>query len=258
MSTAPIRSGVLVLLSLLSLHLPLAGQTAPDATEIMEKVDRGARGWGDMEAELRMEIHEGDDVRLRVLDVRLMESGDGDRTLLVLKEPRDLAGTAFLSIRRGDGGRAGWMYLPSRRRARRIGDARASDAFLGSHLTYADLDPPSLVGYDFRSVTRETIDGADGVVVERTRSGEDGGPRELIWVDTRDFRVHRVEFYGTDGSLERTLEVEEYDSVSGFSRPTRLVMRQAEGGGRTVLTWHDVRIGVGLTEADFDPGRLGG
>lgn len=211
-----------------------------------------------MEAELRMEIHDDGDIRLRVLDVKLLEAEDGDRTLLVLKEPRDLAGTAFLSIRRPGGDRAGWMSLPSQRRARRIGDARGSDSFLGSHLTYADLDPPSLDDYDFRVVSQEEIAGAAGVVVERTIAGQETGPRELVWVDTRDFLVHRVEFYGTDGALDRSLVIDSYQTVAGFPRPVRLEMRQAERTGRTVLEWRDMQIGVGLSERDFDPGRLGG
>ena len=255
----PRARAALALVAALAAALPLAGQdtTPSTALEIMEEVDRRARGWGDLEGEIRMEIHD-DDVRLRVLDVKLLEAPDGDRTLLVLREPRDLTGTAFLSIRREGGERAGWMYLPSQRRARRIGDARASDAFLGSHLTYGDLDAPSLAGHDFRVVSRESVAGAPGAVIERTPAGAPDGPRELLWVDTRDFLVHKVEFYGADGELDRTLEVGAYETVAGFPRPARLEMRPAGGTGRTVLTWRDVRIGVGLTERDFDPRRLGG
>jgi hypothetical protein len=271
MNTVLLPSGSRPALALLALALataavqpvvvqPVAGQRPVPSTglEIMQEVDLRSRGWGDMEAELRMEIHDDGDLRLRVLDVKLLEAEDGDRTLLVLKEPRDLTGTAFLSIRRPGGDRAGWMSLPSQRRPRRIGDARGSDAFLGSHLTYADLDPPSLDGYDFRVVSEEEIAGAAGVVVERTVAGRESGPRELVWVDTRDFLVHRVEFYGADGALDRSLVIDSYQTVAGFPRPARLEMRQAEGTGRTVLEWRDIQIDVGLSERDFDPGRLGG
>ena len=228
------------------------------AREVMEEVDRRTRGWGDMEAELLMEIHRGDDVWRRLLDVRLMEADGEDRTLLVLREPADLAGTAFLSIRAANGERSQWIYLPSRRRSRRISGTQASDPFLGSDFTYGDLDPPSLAGYDFRLLREVDVEGVPGVVIERTDREEPDGPRERLWVDTRDFRLHRVEYLDGGGALDRTLVLDAYEVVDGFARPGRLEMREEGGDDRTVLVWSDIRIGVGLTDRDFDPGRMGG
>ncbi len=65
-----------------------------------------------------------------------------------------------------------------------------------------------------------------------------------------------MEYVGDEGTAERTLLVGGYEVVDGFPRPTRLEMQ--EGDGRTVLEWSDIRVGVGLSERDFDPRRLGG
>lgn len=227
------------------------------AREIMEEVDRRGRGWGDLEAVLRLEIHREGTVRIRTLDLKTMEGGEEDRMLLVLREPPDLSGTAFLSILGSDGERAQWMYLPSRRRVQRIAGASSSDAFLGSHFRYSDLGTPSLGGYRFRLVREASVAGSPGAVLERTREGDPAGPRERLWVDTSNYRLHRVEYYDEDARLDRTLEVGGYRSVQGFDRPTRLEMTDHDDGGRTVLTWSEVRIGVGLTERDFDPRRIG-
>lgn len=251
-------TGLLVAAALPAAALPIAAQDGDArARSVMEEVDRRSRGWGDLQAVLRLEIHRDGDTRNRTLDLKMMEAGEEDRTLLVLREPPDLAGTAFLSVLRSDGDRAQWIYLPSRRRVQRIAGASSSDSFLGSHFRHSDLGTPSLAGYRFRVLREESVAGSPGVVIRRTRAGEPDGPREHLWVDTSSHRLHRVEYYEGDGALVRTLEIAAYRTVDGFDRPTRLVMTSHEEAGRTVLTWSDVRIGVGLTERDFDPRRLG-
>jgi hypothetical protein len=34
-------------------------------------------------------------------------------------------------------------------------------------------------------------------------------------------------------------------------------MAEVEDGGKTVLEWSELRLGIGLRERDFDPARLG-
>ncbi|HSG47652.1 MAG TPA: outer membrane lipoprotein-sorting protein [Longimicrobiales bacterium] len=252
-------SNTALLLAVLGAGAPLTAQSPEaDGLRIMREVEARGRGFGDMDATLRMTVYRGGEPRVRVLDLRLLEAPDADRTLMVLREPADLAGTAFLSIGSPEGERSQWIYLPSRRRVRRISGSQSSDPFLGSDFTYGDMDTPRLAGYRFRVVREEVWEGGRGVVVERRRDGSDDGSRELLWVDTGEYRVHRVEYLGAGGEPVRTLLVGEYRVVDGFPRPTRLEMRQAEGDSRTVLEWSDLRIGVGLSEQDFDPRRLGG
>ena len=57
-------------------------------------------------------------VRVREMEVRGLESEEGDRTIMVLSRPADLSGTAFLSVLQGEGRRSQWMYLPAARRRR--------------------------------------------------------------------------------------------------------------------------------------------
>ena len=93
-------------------------------------------------------------------------------------------------------------------------------------------------------------------MVERTRAGDDS-ERSLLWIDTEQHRLHRVDYFEGSGGLARTLEISEYSEVGGFWRPARMVMRQAGSEDRTILEWTDVRLGVGLEERDFDPSRFG-
>ncbi|GMR12184.1 MAG: outer membrane lipoprotein-sorting protein [Gemmatimonadota bacterium] len=238
----------------------VAGQDIDDrGLAIVKEMDRKNRGFVDFEVELRMEIHdERGRTRVREMTVRSLESKTGDRTLIVLRRPADLAGTTFLSIPKDQGRRAQWIYLPTARRVRRIGGSQSSDAFLGSHFTYDDLTPPAVEGFDYRWVRDQEISGRPGALIERCDSACSAGlPRQLLWVDTDRYLLHRVDYFDADGVLQRTLRITDYRPVKGFWRASHMEMVDVESGGRTVLEWSGFRLGIGLKERDFEPARLG-
>ena len=238
-----------------------AAQTpAERGLEVVREMDGRNRGYRDFESRLVMTIYDGGDrSRTREMVVRGLESDDGDRTMVVLERPADLAVTAFLTVQGRGGDRAQWIYLPSQRRARRIGGSQSSDRFLGSHFTYADLAPPSVEGFDYRWVRDGDVGGIPCAVVERTpTTGDPRLPvRSLLWIDSEGYRLHRVDHLDESGSVARTLLILDYTVIDSFSRPARMEMQQARSDKRTVLEWSEVRLGVGLSESDFDPSRLG-
>ncbi len=227
--------------------------------EIAKEVVRRSRGFEDFEAELEIRIHDPDGrERVRELTVRGLESPEGDRTVMVLRRPADLSGTAFLSILQGEGRRGQWIYLPAARRVRRIGGSQGSDPFLGSHFTYDDMTPPSIAGFSYRWVRDQEVAGLSGALVERCPSScTEGAKRELLWIDTDRYLVHRVDYFDSAGVRRRTLSITDYQHVDGFWRALRMEMSDGKDGGRTVLTWSEVRLGIGLRERNFDPTRLG-
>lgn len=227
--------------------------------EIVKEMDRRSHGFEDFQAKLDMRIHDADGrVRVREMDVRGLESEEGDRTIMVLRRPADLSGTAFLSVLQGEGRRAQWIYLPAARRRRRIGGSQTDDSFLGSHFTYGDMAPPSIAGFSYRWVRDEDVLGHSGAVVERCPSScTQGAKRELLWIDTDRYLLHRVDYFDSDGVHDRTLLITGHELVDGFWRAMHMEMAEVEDGGKTVLDWSELRLGVGLRERDFDPARLG-
>ncbi len=256
------RIGVLyVALAAVSLTSSTAASQGTDdrGLEIVKEMDRRNRGFVDFEAELGMAIHDARGrTRVREMTVRGLESKTGDRTVIVLRRPADLAGTTFLSILQGQGRRAQWIYLPTARRVRRIGGSQSSDAFLGSHFTYDDMTPPAIEGFDYRWIRDQEISGHSGALIERCESAcSDGLPRQLLWIDTDRYLLHRVDYFDSEGVLERTLEITDYRPVNGFWRASHMEMTDVDARGSTVLEWSDFRLGIGLKERDFDPARLG-
>ncbi len=253
----------LVTSSLVTLALLPRSATSQQVTdrgfEIVNEMDRRSHGFKDFQAKLDMQIHDAKGrVRVREMDVRGLESEDGDRTIMVLSRPADLSGTAFLSVTQGEGRRAQWMYLPAARRRRRIGGSQTDDSFLGSHFTYGDMAPPSIEGFSYRWVRDEDVAGSPGALVERCPSScTEGAKRELLWIDTDRYLLHRVDYFDSDGVHDRTLLITGYELVDGFWRAMHMEMVEVDGGGKTVLDWSELRLGIGLRERDFDPARLG-
>ncbi len=270
---AVIRRPLIVKLSLVKLSLATSSLatlallprsvTSQEVTdrgfEIVKEMDRRSHGFKDFQAKLDMRIHAADGrVRVREMDVRGLESEEGDRTIMVLSRPADLSGTAFLSVLQGEGRRAQWIYLPAARRRRRIGGSQTDDSFLGSHFTYGDMAPPSIAGFSYRWVRDEDVLGHSGAVVERCPSScTQGAKRELLWIDTDRYLLHRVDYFDSDGVHDRTLLITGHELVDGFWRAMHMEMAEGEDGGKTVLDWSELRLGIGLRERDFDPARLG-
>ena len=251
--------GRLLVASLVVVGAPLAGQDAPDrGEEIVREVERRSRGYGDLEAGLVMRILEGDRERIREMHVRGLESEDGNRTRMTLERPADMAGTEFLSALEDDGERHQWIYLPAARRVRRISGARSSDSFLGSHFTYDDMTPPKVEGFTYRWIRDEEISGQPGAVVERTSLDDRTEyPRQLLWIETERYVLHRIEFFTSEGEHSRSLDLEQYLEIGGFWLAGRMTMMHLEDSARTILEWSDMRVGVGLSARDFEPSRLG-
>jgi len=247
--------------AVLGAYLPcvVLGQGTDRGRDVVERMQQSTQGYGSFVADLEMRIFTDEGrQRVRTMTVSSLESESGDRTLIILKTPVDLSGISFLSVLGAGGSRAQWIYLPSARRARRIGGGQSDDAFLGSHFTYRDMSSPIVDDYSYRWIRAQDIDGRPGALVERchtTCTAETG--HELLWIETDRHVLRRVDFFGVDGARTRTLTLEDYLQADGFWRPMFIEMIDVLEGGRTELHWSEWRIGVELRERDFEAARLG-
>jgi len=228
--------------------------------EIAEEADARDRGWGDGSARLEMILRDEDgDERRRELRFRTLEGIDtGDKTLMIFDYPADLRGTALLTHASLTGGDDQWIYLPALKRVKRIASGSQSGSFMGSEFAYEDIGSQELDKYDYRYLDAETLDSIECYVVERypvdERSGYD---RHVLWYDKEEYRVRRIEYYGRDDSLLKTLDVRGYELYADrFQRPAEMTMLNHRSGRTTILRWDDWEFGTGLTDRDFDSRSL--
>ena len=103
------------------------------------------------------------ELRIKVLEVE----GDGDRSLFVFDQPRDVAGTAMLVHGHRDAADDQWLYLPALARVKRISSSNRSGSFMGSEFAYEDLSVPEVEKFTYRYVRDEPCGALICTVVER-------------------------------------------------------------------------------------------
>lgn len=160
---------------------------------IAVEAERRRAGFGDAVAELTMELVGSDGrVRTRRLTWQTLEvtaANAGDRSLTIFHEPRDIAGTAFLSHTFVDRPDDQWLYLPSLKRVRRITSANQSSAFVGSEFSYEDLLSDEVEKFDYRWLRNEPCGEQACFVLERRPRYENSGyTRQIVWIDQAEYR----------------------------------------------------------------------
>lgn len=230
--------------------------------EIAREADRRDRGFQDSASEILMRlISEDGRVNERRLTWQILENpdpDDGDKSLTLFHEPRDIAGTAFLTHTHIGDEDDQWLYLPALKRVKRIASVNKTSAFMGSELAYEDLLSDEVEKFDYRWLRDEACGEETCFVLERQPSYDDSGySRQVLWMDQSEYRVHRIDYYDRDGALEKTLTLNDYRRyIDSYWRAHEYLMENHQTGRRTALSFGSYEFQTGLTEQDFDPSAL--
>ena len=259
-----ITAGLLVVLTQAS---PVAlRQTAEErGLAIAVEADRRDRGFGDSTAALRMVLRSrGGDERSRELRSRVLERPDqGDRSLVVFDDPPDVRGTALLTYANRVGDDDQWLYLPALKRVRRIAASNRSGPFMGSEFSYEDLASQVVEKFTYRWLRDEACpgEGFDSltcyVIERRPVKASSGYSRQVLWIDQKEYRTVKIDYYDRREVLLKTLSLSRYEQHAGrFWRAGNMLMSNHQTGQNTRLVWSGYKFGVGLRENDFTPQAL--
>ncbi len=264
----PVRVLALGLALLLEWAAPAPAQTAvgerPDVRgrAVAVEADRQDLGWHDTRSRMRMILRnrsgEESTRELRRLALEVTEEGSGDRSLIVFDSPRDIEGTALLSHTKILEPDDQWLYLPALRRVKRISSANKSGPFVGSEFAFEDLVSQEVDKYEYRWLRAETCGEQECAVVERFPLYENSGyVRQVVWWDTEEYRVQRIDFYDRKDAPLKTLTYEGYrEYADGYWRPDRMEMVNHQNGKSTLLVFEEWSFGGGLEAEDFTASRL--
>jgi outer membrane lipoprotein-sorting protein len=236
-----------------------AGAQTPEAKglEIALEADRRDRGYQDWSADLQMILknRQGQtsrrELRMRGLENPDME--DGDKTLIVFDQPRDVKGTALLTHTHILEADDQWLYLPALKRIKRITSNNKSGPFMGSEFAYEDFASQEVAKYTYKYLRDEPCEAHSCFVVERYPTYDNSGyTRQIVWIDTDEYRTQKAEFYDRKDQLLKTLVFLEYRRyLDKHWRAHDLFMENHQTGKSTRLLWSDHKFRTGLTEQDF-------
>ena len=260
----PVRSKPLLITSCLALlagmciPLPATAENAsPDeiGLNIARATDARAQGYGNFTARQTMVLRnkQGQEstrsLRVKVLEVE----GDGDKSLFVFDEPRDVEGTAFLIHAHKLEADDQWLYLPALKRVKRISSANRSGSFMGSEFSYEDMGAQELEKYTYRYLRDEPCGELTCTVIERVPTDRKSGySRQVVWQDRDELRTWKVEYYDRKDAHLKTLTMTGYAQyLDSYWYAGEMTMINHLTGKSTDLNWSDYQFRTDLNDRDF-------
>ena len=258
------RSGLVFLASCLAVVLCLGTPTnahtasmTPEETgrQIALEARERENGFGNLTATQAMVLRNkhGQESR-RQLRVKILEiEGDGDKSLFVFDHPRDVKGTAFLVHAHRDGADDQWLYLPALKRVKRISSSNQSGSFMGSEFAYEDMTAQEVEKFSYRYLRDEPCGKLTCTVTERFPVNKKSGySRHVVWRDTDELRVWKVQYYDRKNAHLKTLTIGNYAKyLDRYWYAGELTMINHLTGKSTVLTWTDFQFRTDINNRDF-------
>ena len=250
------------MLLLFLLPITAAAETPEEkGLAIALEMDRHDKGFKDFSANMLMTLKNRHgqkstrSIRSRTLEV----DGDGDKSLSIFDNPRDVKGTAFLNYTHKTGDDDQWLYLPALKRVKRISSRNKSGSFMGSEFSYEDISSQEVEKYTYKWIRDEVYDGMECFVVDYypVDKKNSGYTRQTSWIDKKEYRTLKVQYYDRKGSHLKTLTFSGYQKYLGkFWRSGELNMLNHQNGKSTRLEFSDYKFASGLKERDFSKNSL--
>jgi len=258
--TAPLYLLLLFIFAGPSSILAENSESEQKGLELAIEADNRDTGFSDSVSELTMILRNrnGDESTCQIRNQTLEVSDDGDKSLVIFNQPRDVKGTAFLSFTHKSGPDDQWLYLPALKRVKRISSDNKSGPFMGSEFAYEDISSQEVEKYTYNYLKDEVYEQLDCFVYERFPVDEKSGySRQMVWMDKDNYRVMKIDYYDRKNDLLKTLTYHNYKQyLNKFWRAAKMAMVNHQTGKSTDLLWSDYEFTTGLSESDFNQNSL--
>jgi hypothetical protein len=237
----------------------------PEELGLRIAVEGDARdaGYGDSEVTMRMVLRnrQGEESVRNFRTKSLEVPDDGDKSMSIFDEPRDVKGTALLTFTHKTGSDDQWLYLPALKRVKRISSENRSGSFVGSEFAYEDLSSQEVEKYTYKWISDEPCPGMEELTCwksERYPTDENSGyTRQIAWVDQDEYRAWKIDFYDRKDAHLKTLVFSDYRQyLDKHWRAHTLAMVNHQTGKSTDLNMENFTFKVGLQDRDFNQKAL--
>jgi outer membrane lipoprotein-sorting protein len=239
---------------LLALVLVASAGATETAREILDRrkaLDDTTRHWDDRHQKMKLRIldRRGGE-RQRELELfERREPGDELKSILFFLAPAEVKGTGFLSFTHKSRPADQWLYLPELQRVRQITARTRNESFMGTDLSYHDLDLiQEMVSWseaDARSSLRpeETIDGVPTHVIDLAPQREDiGYQRIVLWLGQADLVPRRLELYEGGGEPKKRITQGDVRAIGPIPVAHRIDVATPTAGSHTEIDIADVQF----------------
>lgn len=166
---------------------------------------------------------------------RVLSKGN-ENTIVMITEPASERGQIILMK-----GRDLWVFMPEVSQPVRISLAQR----LTGQVANGDLARANFAGdYNPKLLRSETIDGESYLVLELAAVDRSVTYQKVVyWVNQKNSWPLKAEFYSLSNRLLKTCRYENFRTLAGKVRPTRLVMEDAlRSGEKSVLEYSEMKL----------------
>jgi len=245
---------LLLLLFSLAISLSASDLTGRDVIMKMESAEKVLTTQMNIKLTHTNVKRDKEKVRIREMVRYLKRYNKGNyksKSLLRFLKPDIVKGTGFLIWSNRSGGNDQWLFLPKLKTAKQIESKEKTQRFMNTEFSYEDLESFNQSDEQYFLENEEYIDGVHCYVVEVIGHTQTQYKRRLVWIDSEDWLLRKVEFYDKSNKLFKVLNISEYQSFENFNFSTKLIMKNIQTGSHTVMDISDIKYNIKLPDDYF-------
>lgn len=173
--------------------------------------------------------------RTREISVSTIRHEGRSKSLVRFTSPADIAGTGFLILANADAPDQQYLFLPALGKSKRIGGSQRHQRFMGTDLTYGDLESRSLRSSASRRLADGVVGGHPTYVIEATAvdAKTSGYGKTISWIDKNSFIPLRVQFFDERLRPLKTMEVVVFEQRQGRWVVMDSVIKNSQSNSQT-------------------------
>jgi hypothetical protein len=202
--------------------------------------------------------------RVRTMQTYEKKSADGEnRSLLKFLAPKKIFNVGLLTwSHSGETDDDQWLYLPASKRVKRIASAGKKNPFMGSDLSFEDMQGEDLEAHTYDLVGEEEINGqtcwkieAKPATKKEARASAYG--KRTIWLRKDITYPVKMEYYNRRDALIKQASYEDLEQIKSAGegsvwRHNKSIMNTLKKKTSTVIVIEQRQIGVKIKENQFN------
>lgn len=248
----------LCLILVLTVGVTFAETPEQKGLRIAKESEQRNNGFIGEESDLEMVLIDAYGSRItRKMEGKVLEvSDDGDKSLNIFLNPKDVKGTKMLTWSHKSKDDKQWLYLPSLKRVKKISSKNKSSAFMGSEFSYEDLGSQEVEKYSFKYIKEgKSISGEKVHFIERVPKSKSGYSKQIVQISKNHLNAVYIEYFDRKGELLKVADVQKFVAykVKGkkIYRASLIHMKNLQTKKESIFKWNNRKLGVKLKKNIF-------
>lgn len=228
----------------------------PDPVQLMQK-SRDLTMMGSMKSTMTLTIYEKNgSTRVRTISMTSKTYGGTEKRMIKFIEPADVRGTALLIVDNDKDQDEMWIYMPALKKTRRIVTTEKGKSFMSSEFSNADMSSAPLSDYVITHLPSSGQNGQwviESKCINEDKADEYGYSRKVTYLDIKDLKIKKIEFYNSDRILARTIDILSTQPISGKEGyvMTEMVAKNLVNGRSSRIKYDDLNTSSPIADNTF-------